>query len=224
MWPHFWGMLRDRWSIGSGASRRVDCRDCGRGNAPGDPVAWMRSDCEESMPLFARRPAIWDWLGLYGTARPWRPGLRESMGLTWECVSASVCSGSWAFGCASRAPALPKPILNGRRRIKKLQTLMQDETVDLWATDEVHFQQHGSRCQMWIPPETKDPVAARSHAAQRGILRRCALARREIPVLPGSRQIQWRDLLCVHEKSPPHQHPNRAPSGCHHRQREISSC
>src|SRR5258708_15881325 len=35
---------------------------------------------------------------------------------------------------------------------------MQDETVDLWATDEVHFQQHGSRCQMWIPPETKDPI------------------------------------------------------------------
>ena len=25
---------------------------------------------------------------------------------------------------------------------------MADQTVDLWATDEVHFQQHGSRCQM----------------------------------------------------------------------------
>lgn len=24
--------------------------------------------------------------------------------------------------------------------------------------DEVHFQQHGSRCRMWIPPECKDPV------------------------------------------------------------------
>lgn len=24
--------------------------------------------------------------------------------------------------------------------------------------DEVHFQQYGSRCRMWIPPETKDPV------------------------------------------------------------------
>ena len=35
---------------------------------------------------------------------------------------------------------------------------MEDETVDLWATDEVHFQQHGSRCRMWIPPEIKDPV------------------------------------------------------------------
>jgi transposase len=24
--------------------------------------------------------------------------------------------------------------------------------------DEVHFQQHGSRCRMWIPPEIRDPV------------------------------------------------------------------
>ncbi len=36
---------------------------------------------------------------------------------------------------------------------------MPDASVDLWATsDEVHFQQHGSRCRMWIPPEIKDPV------------------------------------------------------------------
>jgi transposase len=35
---------------------------------------------------------------------------------------------------------------------------MRDASVDLWATDEVHFQQHGSRCRMWVPPEIKDPV------------------------------------------------------------------
>lgn len=35
---------------------------------------------------------------------------------------------------------------------------MGDDSVDLWATDEVHFQQHGSRCRMWVPPEVKDPV------------------------------------------------------------------
>lgn len=35
---------------------------------------------------------------------------------------------------------------------------MGDITVDLWAIDEVHFQQHGSRCWMWVSPETKDPV------------------------------------------------------------------
>jgi transposase len=30
--------------------------------------------------------------------------------------------------------------------------------VELWALDEVHFQQHGSRCRMWIAPEIKYPV------------------------------------------------------------------
>src|SRR5215471_12866253 len=35
---------------------------------------------------------------------------------------------------------------------------MRDDAVDLWALDEVHFQQQGSRCRMWVPPETKDPV------------------------------------------------------------------
>lgn len=35
---------------------------------------------------------------------------------------------------------------------------MRDDTVDLWALDEVHFQQQGSRCRMWIPPEIRDPV------------------------------------------------------------------
>lgn len=36
---------------------------------------------------------------------------------------------------------------------------MADPEVELWALDEVHFQQHGSRCRMWIPPEVHDPVS-----------------------------------------------------------------
>jgi transposase len=36
--------------------------------------------------------------------------------------------------------------------------MMEDGRIDIWATDEVHFQQYGSRCCMWIPPEEKDPV------------------------------------------------------------------
>jgi len=31
--------------------------------------------------------------------------------------------------------------------------------------DEIHFQQHGSRCRMWVPPEIKDPVCV--HAPTR---------------------------------------------------------
>lgn len=36
--------------------------------------------------------------------------------------------------------------------------MMRNNEIDLWSTDEVHFQQHGSRCRMWIPPEDKDPI------------------------------------------------------------------
>jgi len=36
--------------------------------------------------------------------------------------------------------------------------MMADSKVDLWSADEVHFQQHGSRCRMWIAPEDTDPV------------------------------------------------------------------
>ena len=32
------------------------------------------------------------------------------------------------------------------------------EDIDLWFEDECHFQQHGSRCAMWVPPEETDPV------------------------------------------------------------------
>ena len=30
--------------------------------------------------------------------------------------------------------------------------------MDLWAIDEVHFQQPGSRCRLWVPPEVAAPV------------------------------------------------------------------
>lgn len=29
---------------------------------------------------------------------------------------------------------------------------------EIWSLDECHFQQHGTRCIMWVPPEQKDPV------------------------------------------------------------------
>jgi transposase len=42
--------------------------------------------------------------------------------------------------------------------LKKLHRLAGDERLELWSLDECHFQQHGSRCTMWVPPEEKDPV------------------------------------------------------------------
>lgn len=42
--------------------------------------------------------------------------------------------------------------------LKKLRRLALRNDVDLWFEDECHFQQHGSRCAMWIPPEEIDPI------------------------------------------------------------------
>lgn len=36
--------------------------------------------------------------------------------------------------------------------------MAKDKTNDIRFEDECHFQQHGSRCRMWFPPEEKDPV------------------------------------------------------------------
>ncbi len=45
-----------------------------------------------------------------------------------------------------------------KRYIKKLCRYARDADVDLWSLDECHFQQHGTRCVMWVPPEETDPI------------------------------------------------------------------
>ena len=44
------------------------------------------------------------------------------------------------------------------RSLKKLRRLARRNDVELWSQDECHFQRHGNRCRMWVPPEGKDPV------------------------------------------------------------------
>lgn len=36
--------------------------------------------------------------------------------------------------------------------------MAQNGKFEILFEDECHFQQHGTRCKMWIPPEQKDPV------------------------------------------------------------------
>ncbi len=44
------------------------------------------------------------------------------------------------------------------KNLKKLRSLVNDSDIELWSLDECHFQQHGSRCRMWVPPEDTDPI------------------------------------------------------------------
>lgn len=43
-----------------------------------------------------------------------------------------------------------------------------DPEIELWVLDEVMFQQHGSRCRMWVAPEDRDPVILH-HPTRKGV-------------------------------------------------------
>lgn len=45
-----------------------------------------------------------------------------------------------------------------KKGLKKLRQVHKNKKNDIWFEDECHFQQHGTRCRMWIPPEEKDPI------------------------------------------------------------------
>jgi len=92
---------------------------------------------------------------------------------------------------------------------------MADDTVDLWALDEVHFQQQGSRCRMWVPPEIKDPIVYH-HPTRKSVGYFAAVRLRDgISLPPRDRKIQWRDLLGVPESVSGSQRRPRPPHSGH---------
>jgi len=76
----------------------------------------------------------------------------------WECVNVKDYSDSSVFDTGNPDRLLVKVILKRRMNIKKLQLMALDPIIELWAIDEVMFQQYGTSCKMWIPPEEKNPV------------------------------------------------------------------
>ncbi|MEW5947323.1 MAG: IS630 family transposase [bacterium] len=52
---------------------------------------------------------------------------------------------------------MPIPTRRRNADIKKLLRLAARDDLDLRFEDECRFQQHGSRCRMWVPPEEVDP-------------------------------------------------------------------
>jgi hypothetical protein len=50
---------------------------------------------------------------------------------------------------------MKKPDLSSKKNLHKVA---KKAKIELWAQDEVHFQQYGSRCRMWVPKEVKEPI------------------------------------------------------------------
>ncbi len=99
---------------------------------------------------------------------------------------------------------------------------MQNTSVDLWATDEVHFQQHGSRCRMWISRNQGPRPPACPHPQERGLFRGRASTGWAVCVPSGNRKIQRARLSSVSPATPLRQ-PRDSKTGCsHHRQCQLS--
>jgi transposase len=82
----------------------------------------------------------------------------KNTALSLESVSARDCFISWDFAEGNHVLLLQRPTPIFKWNIKKLMRLAKRKDLDLWFEDECHFQQHGSRCAMWIAPDIKDPV------------------------------------------------------------------
>ena len=97
--------------------------------------------------------------------------LKKTGGRTDLCASSPALRG--CAGCARvpenlRSKGVPaaqaqtpsRPVRAGKKQrlLKKLHRLARCLGVVRWSLDECHFQQHDTRCRMWVSPEIKDSV------------------------------------------------------------------
>ena len=98
--------------------------------------------------------------------------------------------------------------------------------VDLWAGDEFHFQQFGSRCRMWIAPEVVDTWFGTIPHARVLVTSEPLTARWQagLPAATPETKIQRRNLLRISQTSQTMCQPFGAASRRDCGQRYLSSC
>src|SRR3954447_12689525 len=151
------------------ASQRHTAPDAARSRTERPYLGWKNTGCLD-------RQTVWCQLGCAAV-----PTLVPSAGIPIAQTATRYRAGE------SRSAAIAP---------KKLRTLMRDNSVDLWSTDEVHFEQHGSRCRRGGPAGNQRPCpAACPHAQERGIFRGGPVARWPLRIPSGRGQVQWNKLL-----------------------------
>lgn len=94
------------------------------------------------------------------------------------------------------------------QHIKKLRKIATRDDMDIWFEDECHFQQHGSRCAMWVSPENIDPIVL--HAPTRkqvGVFGAVSLEGRF--VFQQQQQFNAETFLCFLKRLIRHRRKNR---------------
>ena len=59
-----------------------------------------------------------------------------------------------------------RPIRSALPRSKKLRRMAKRQDLELWSQDECHFQRHGTRRRVWVPPKEKDPIVMHAPTRQ----------------------------------------------------------
>lgn len=153
--------------IGSGGSKSVGFSGSWTKNAPVVHPGCRKSIWKSLGKPYAKRPKNMVY-PVYGMAKR-SPCLSDSgVGLPLASGNVSDCFQALGFGFANRVRRWLMQTRKSRRHIKKLHDLAQDARFDLWALDEVRFEQHGSACRMGVPPEVTDPVLPH-HPTRKGI-------------------------------------------------------
>ena len=128
------------------------------------------------------------------------------------------------LGQASTVDGASRPGPTGGRS-KKVQAVNADPSVDLWALDEVHFQQYGSRCRQWVPPEDRDPILLHPPTRQSvGYFGAVRLRGRPVCLRARDRSIERAKLLGFSEAPSGAEPTGRPTRRGHKRQRQVSSC
>ena len=157
-WRNSWGKAVARFNTGCGGLSEVGLPDCRRDSERVVPLRWMRTPWKRWEETCGALLGIWGTPKICGTENFSAITWPESTALNWVFGKANGCSASWDFGAVNHGRSSPRPIPEPSGHKKKLRRLAAREDLDLWCEDECHFQQHGSRCAMWVPPEDFDPL------------------------------------------------------------------
>jgi len=158
--PRFLAMRLGQSSTGSSGSKSVTFQGSWMAKGPAIVRDCSQTTLRSSTTHYAGVPVNMDCQG-NGMTRRYPYSARKTGRLRLAFGNASACFAIWGFGFARLIRRWRMPISKNRENIKKLHHLWHVDRFEVWAMDEVRFEQHGSACWMWVPTEITDQVLLR---------------------------------------------------------------
>ncbi len=154
----FLATVLERFNIGCIVLRKRALQDCTISSDRDVRLVWIKSSAIAWVWTCVSLRATLDIARAFGMDGFLAIIFLRNMVSTLVSVNVKGCFINLVSGVGNPALLLRRLIQFFSRNIKKLIRLAKRDNFDLWFEDECHFQQHGSRCVMWIPSDVKDPI------------------------------------------------------------------